>query len=278
MAANPFFASSGRLRNGWWVAIFFIVLFALLFPLMLLARGGEAQVPIWAQAVVVLLASAICQALRRRPLAELVGAFDLRWPLQFALGLAIGAALMLAPALLLWAFGAVRWQMSAEGASALLPSLGLFAAVAITEELMFRGFLFQRLIAGLGPWFAQVLIGALFVLTHADALRGAGAIGFAAMINIFVASVLFGAAFLRTRSLAMPIGLHLAADFVQGGVLGFGVSGNDDPGLLQPALSGPEWLTGGAFGLEASLPGLVTVVLATALLLFWRTEPRPARP
>ena len=273
MAFNPLINANGKLRNGWWIAIFFVVLFALLFPLMLVARGGDAQVPIWAQAVVLLLASAICQALRRRPMAEVLGALDLRWPLQFATGLALGAALMLAPALLLWALGAVRWQVGAAGGSALLPALVLFAAVAVTEELMFRGFLFQRLVAGLGPWFAQLLIGGLFVLTHADALRGAGAIGFMAMINIFVASILFGAAFLRTQSLAMPIGLHLAADFVQGGVLGFGVSGNEETGLLRPVLSGPDWLTGGAFGLEASVPGLAAVATLTALVMFARRPP-----
>jgi membrane protease YdiL (CAAX protease family) len=273
VAASLFFNDSGRLRNGWWVAVFFVVLFALLFPLMLFARGGDQQVPIWAQAVVLLLASAICQALRRRPLAELVGAFDLRWPSQFAVGLTLGAALMFVPALLLWALGAVHWQVSATGGSALLPALGIFAAVAVTEELMFRGFLFQRLVAGLGTWIAQLMIGGLFVLTHADALRGAGSIGLLAMINIFVASILFGAAFLRTQSLAMPIGLHLAANFMQGGVLGFGVSGNEEIGFLRPAINGPDWLTGGAFGLEASVPGLAAVAGLTALLLFWRAKP-----
>jgi hypothetical protein len=81
---------------------------------------------------------------------------------------------------------------------------------------------------------------------------------------------LFGLAYLRTRSLALPLGLHFAANVVQGPFLGFGVSGADAPGLLTPTLHAPTWLTGGAFGLEASVPGFVCVVAASATLWLWR--------
>jgi hypothetical protein len=67
----------------------------------------------------------------------------------------------------------------------------------------------------------------------------------------------------------MPIGIHLTANFVQGGVLGFGVSGGEEAGLLAPILSGPDWLTGANFGLEASAPGLACVALAAAALWLW---------
>ncbi len=72
----------------------------------------------------------------------------------------------------------------------------------------------------------------------------------------------------------MPIGIHFAANFVQGGVLGFGVSGNDEQGLLTPTLSGPDWLTGGAFGLEASVPGLLGVIAIT--LWLWLSQRTPS--
>lgn len=267
MAPNPFISTSGRLRNGWWVAIFFIVLAALLLPLILTTRGDSQGVAIWKQALIVIMATVICQVLRRRFLSEAFGRFDLRWPLQFVIGCALGALLMLVPAALLFAIGAVRWSAGA-GVGAVGSSLALFAAVAVTEEVLFRGFIFQRLIDGVGAWPAQLLIGALFVLTHSDALQHAGALGVLAGVNIFIASVAFGAAYLRTRSLALPIGLHLAANFVEGGVLGFGVSGGNDPSLLRVALNGPDWLTGGAFGLEASVPGLICVSALAALLLF----------
>jgi uncharacterized protein len=267
---NPLVNSAGRLRNGWWIAIFFVVLAALLFPLILLSGDQEAGVPIWQQALVIIFASVICQAIRHRPLSELTGALNLRWLRQLSLGAGVGAALMLAPALILWAVGAVQWSPSAAGAHALLGALALFAAVAITEEFMFRGFLFQRLIDGLGQWPAQLLIAALFVLTHSTALQDAGALGYLAGLNIFIASLMFGFAFIRTKSLAMPIGIHFAANFIQGGVLGFGVSGNDEQGYLTPALTGPDWLTGGAFGLEASVPGLICVSVIAFALFAWR--------
>jgi uncharacterized protein len=177
------------------------------------------------------------------------------------------------PAFFLFATGAARWTMSEQGAVALLPAATLMAAVAIAEEFLFRGFLFQRLIDGLGQWWAQLIIAGLFVLTHSTALEGAGEIRYLAGLNIFVASFMFGFAFIKTRSLAMPIGIHFAANFVQGGVLGFGVSGNEEQGLLAPVFNGPAWLTGGAFGLEASAPGLVCVVTITVALWRWRVQP-----
>jgi membrane protease YdiL (CAAX protease family) len=262
---------AGKLRNGWWVAIFFVVLAALLFPLILLS-GQQAGVPLWAQALIILFATVICQALRRKPLAEVTGALNTAWLIQLALGLALGALLMLAPAFVLFATGAVRWTMSDQGAAALFPAATLMAAVAIAEELLFRGFIFQRFIDGLGQWWAQLIIGGLFVLTHSTALEGAGALGYLAGLNIFIASLMFGFAFIKTKSLAMPIGIHFAANFVQGGVLGFGVSGNDEQGLLTPTLTGPDWLTGAAFGLEASLPGLICVIAVTIALARWRTQ------
>lgn len=92
-----------------------------------------------------------------------------------------------------------------------------------------------------------------------------------ASINIFIASLVFGVAFIRTKSLAMPLGLHFMANLMQGGVLGFGVSGTDQSGLLQPIFISevPIWLIGGQFGLEASILGLVCVVVIFVLFQRW---------
>ena len=98
----------------------------------------------------------------------------------------------------------------------------------------------------------------------------AGGMKVMASINIFLASIMFGLAFIRTGSLAMPLGLHWMANWVQGRILGFGVSGTEQLGLLKPIFGqAPVWLTGGQFGLEASLPGLICVVIA---LFFFMVE------
>lgn len=254
----------GKLRNGWWIVIFFALLAATLVPLLILLDG---KVPVPAQAALVLIVTAICQLLRRRPLTEVTGRFDRVWLRQWLQGAAIGAALMLLPAALLFLAGSVRWSWS--GADVWSTIAGIAAAV-IAEELLFRGFLFQRLIDGTGAWPAQILIGAYFVLTHAEGLATAGPLRTVAMANIFVASLLFGTAYLRTRSLAMPLGIHFAANFTQGTILGFGVSGTHEASLLLPArVKGPEWLTGGTFGLEASIPGLVVVAGVWILAQWW---------
>ena len=175
----------------------------------------------------------ICQWLRRKPLAELLGKFDVRWLKELGLGGLIGSALMLFPALIMWIFGWVHWQWNPAGFSTLMSTALLFAGVAVAEELLFRGFVFQRLIAGLGEWPAQLII--------------------------------------RTMSLAMPIGLHFMANFMQGGVLGFGVSGAEQLGLLKPIFNEIQvWLTGGQFGLEASVPGLIFVAITLVLLYVWK--------
>jgi uncharacterized protein len=268
---NPFLDDARRLRSGWWIGLFFAVLTALLLPLILVARGRGAEVSPVQQLAVVLAASVICQALRREPLPRLVGPIDSRWPREFLLGGVGGVLLMAVPALALGLAGVVSWRPGSGGVAALWHELALLAAAAATEELLFRGFLFRRLLDGLGTWPAQLLMAALFLLTHSDALRGLGPLALLAGTNLFLASILFGLAYLRTRSLAMPFGLHLLANVTQGPILGFGVSGHAGVSLLVPTPSGaPDWLYGGTFGLEASLPGLLCVVALALLLQGWR--------
>lgn len=273
MKINPFLNSERQLRNGWWILIFFLVLAALLAPTMIIAQQNNMEVSVGVQAMIVMIASLTGQLLRRRPLTELFGTFDWRWLKELCVGGLIGSALMLVPALILGIFGWVHWQWNLEGVSVLSSSLLLFAGVAVTEELLFRGFVFQRLISGLGQWPAQLIIAAYFLLTHLNNPGMTASVKALASINIFLASILFGLAFIRTKSLAMPLGLHFMANFVQGGVLGLGVSGAEQSGLLIPAFgNAPVWLTSGQFGLEASLPGLLCVVIALLILYMRKPE------
>lgn len=272
MTINLFLNSERQLRNGWWILIFFLVLAALLVPALITAQQNNMEVSMGAQATIVLIASLTGQWLRRKPLVELLGMLNWHWVKELCAGGLIGSALMLTPALILGIFGWVRWQWNPKNVSILLPSLLLFAGVAVAEELLFRGFIFQRLISGLGKWSAQLITAAFFLLTHLNNPEMTGTIQVMASINIFLASILFGLAFIQTKSLAMPLGLHFMANFVQGGVLGFGVSGAEQSGLLIPVFGeAPVWLTGGRFGLEASLPGLICIVI-TLLLFYTRKQ------
>jgi membrane protease YdiL (CAAX protease family) len=270
MAFNLLRDASGQLRNGWWIAIFLILLFVFLVPLIVLNQHTDEGVPVWQQALAVLAVSLICQALRRRPVGELLGALSGRWLIGLGAGALIGLALMAVPAALLALIGAVRFEAGGANADSLIAALALFVAVAVTEELTFRGFVFQRLIDGPGLWPAQVITSLFFVLTHSTALAAAGALAAPAALNLLLASFMFGFAFVRTRSLAMPIGIHLMANVSQGTLFGFGVSGYEEQSVLRPLHVGPGWLTGGAFGLEASLPGLLSVAATLTALWLWR--------
>jgi membrane protease YdiL (CAAX protease family) len=247
------------------------VLASILTPVLLIAQQNSREVSIGLQAVIIILAAWICQLLRRKPLTELLGKFNKPWLKEFCLGGMVGSVLMLVPALILWIFGWVDWQWHPTGLSTLMSTVLLFAGVAMAEELLFRGFIFQRLIAGLGQWPAQLIMAGYFLLTHLNNPGMMGDIKVLASVNIFLASLTFGLAFIRTQSLAMPLGLHFMANLMQGGVLGFGVSGTDQSGLLKPIFArAPEWLTGGQFGLEASVLGLIFVVSTLMLLYKWK--------
>ncbi len=151
---------------------------------------------------------------------------------------------------------------SVSGAVALS---GVTAAAAVTEELIFRGILFRIVEERIGTWLALVLTGLLFGLAH---LVNPHATAWGALAIAVEAGGMLGAAYVATRTLWVPIGLHFAWNFAEGGIFGTGVSGTNAPqGLLHGVLSGPTVLSGGGFGPEASLYALLAGVVVTALFL-----------
>jgi uncharacterized protein len=139
-------------------------------------------------------------------------------------------------------------------------------APAIGEELLFRGILFRWIEEWSGSVPALIVSSLLFGASH---LQNPGASWLAAIGIALEGGLLLGAAYMLTRRLWMPMGLHAAWNLTQGEVFDVPVSGNDAHGLLAAQLGGPELLTGGGFGLEASL---IAIVIATAfgLALFAR--------
>lgn len=268
---NIFRDTNGHLRNGWWIAIFFLIMAVMLIPLTILARQSGNEIELWQQAILSLFAAYFLQLIRRQPFSEMVGKLDFVWLKQLLIGGVIGSLLMLLPALFLYLGGWVHWQVDNMTVNLILIGLMGCVAVAIAEEIVFRGVFFQRLNAGVGVIASQILVAAYFLLTHSGNPGMEGGVKWLASINIFFASMLFGLAYLRTKSLAMPIGLHMMANFIQGNILGFGVSGHSESGLLNPIFdNSPVWLTGGQFGLEASAPGLVFLIFTIAFVYRWK--------
>jgi len=266
-----FLNSQNQLRNVWWIAIFFLVLASLTFPLILLSQQYAFEVTITQQALVVIAVTWILQAMRKKPMSELFGKLNLDLLKNMLLGFVAGAILMLVPAIILTLSGSVHWQQGNMDMSSLLKISAGFISVAIAEEFLFRGFIFQRLRKSTGLWVAQLIIAGYFLLTHIGNPGMTGNIKILAYINIFTASIMFGFAYVRTNSLITPIAFHFMSNWVQGTLLGFGVSGNEQASLLKPVFNNaPEWLTGGNFGLEASVPGLISVFIITFILYRWR--------
>ena len=151
------------------------------------------------------------------------------------------------------------------GTSQLLSSLIVMAIMpGFTEELLFRGILFRWLEQFAGSWAALILTSALFGFSH---IFNPNATAFSSFAIALEAGLLLGAAYMLTRNLWVPMGLHAAWNFTQGEIWDVPVSGLDTNGLVEAQLSGPAILSGGGFGLEASLFALVLCTAAALWLL-----------
>jgi hypothetical protein len=271
---NLFRDEGRKLRNGWWALIFIGLLLAVGAPMVFSVKAlRQAGLPAGLTEptgfLFVLAATWICVALRRESLASVGFRLDRRWAADLAWGTLLGGGVMLLAALLAWAAGGVRFALDpARSAGSLVYGLWAFLCVSLFEEALFRGFLFQRLRDGLGTTPTQVLLAAFFAVAHWNNPGMVGATKAWATVDIALAAVFLGLAYLRTGSLALPIGIHLGWNWTQGNVLGFGVSGTTGrPGWLKPVFQDrPEWVTGGAFGLEASVFGVLAVLVGIALL------------
>ena len=155
-----------------------------------------------------------------------------------------------------------NFSMAALGLSALVMSIH-----AAMEEVMFRGYILQELMSKFSTATSVSVSSVIFVALHAGGLVK-DEVGIVGAVNILLASVLMSVAYLRTRQLWLPIGIHAGWNFTQGPLLGISVSGNDlSEGWHAVALEGSKWVTGGQFGFEASLPGLVGPALGILLVL-----------
>ncbi|MFG1905544.1 CPBP family intramembrane glutamic endopeptidase [Kribbella sp. NPDC048928] len=222
------------------------------------AIGGQAATAVKGNAVLTLVVGAATAALallayvgmvrltERRPITELAR--------SGAAG-AVGRGLLIG---LVWC-GVVIANIAFLGhyrvdgfgsASGALAMVGFMAAAAVTEELMFRGFLLRVIEERLGSWIALAATSLLFGSAH---LLNAHATLWGAFSIAVEAGGALGAAYIATRKLWLPIGLHFGWNFALSGIFGAVVSGtNQSQGLLNGVLSGPTLLSGGEFGPEAS--------------------------
>ena len=182
---------------------------------------------------------------------------------EYGLGFVIGGPMLCASAAGIAALGGLRIVSMNPGAMLVLPLI-MHITVGLIEEMMMRGILFRIVQESLGSWIALSASGLVFGAMH---LLNDN-ITVLAIANLTAAGVFLASAYLLTGRLWLAAGLHAAWNFVQNSIFSLAVSGHEvKAGLLVTERSGPDWLTGGAFGIEGSAVDLVVVVLASVAMV-----------
>lgn len=251
----------------------FILMFLGVF-LFLIQKMSETEIPegnlllfIWERLLMLvsyLSAAVLVLRWRRLPLSLLGLSLKGRWKDLLA-GLGVAVLLYVVGFGLSLLTGTVEVAGVQLVPSALLGTLLLFLLVAVTEEVMLRGFVLGRMLAGgMNRFVALFLSSALFSAMHLFNPNFA----LLPFVNILLAGCLLGASFLYTRNLCFPIALHWFWNWMQGPVLGYEVSGmNSGESLLTLRLTGSDLLTGGSFGFEGSLLCTVLLVVGTLAII-----------
>ncbi|MDD4645441.1 MAG: type II CAAX endopeptidase family protein [Bacteroidales bacterium] len=195
-----------------------------------------------------------CRTIEGRKVSELDARKGVK---QIAFGLSLGFGFISIVMLAMWITGGYMVSGFHE-ISVLWPFVILSVQAGITEEILFRGIFFRIPEKGLGTWWSIVLSALIFGFLH---IWNPNATLFSSISIALTAGVILGMLYVITRQLWVPIGMHIGWNFTLGGIYGASVSGGEPNGLLNSSFSGPEWLTGGAFGPEASVITVVVFVV-----------------
>lgn len=254
--------------------IFGIIMLLVNIPFSSLFKGMDnsnfgTNIPLLVLSETLMLVSAFVAAwivlsIRKLPLTGLGLSLTGRWKdllsgTLFALGLyAVGFGLSLL-------LGVVEVTGFAFQPSFLLLSLLFFLLVAVTEELIVRGFILGRMMdGGVNKFVALIISSAIFSLLHLFNPN----FSFVPFLNIMLAGVLLGSSYIYTRNLCFPIALHWFWNWLQGPILGYEVSGNRfGDSLFKLQLPEANLINGGTFGFEGSILCTVLMLFGTAIII-----------
>jgi len=291
-AYNFFVDEKGHLRSGWRLAIFavaFIIsvqlshaLFIRTLSLMLHRSNvavGNSNWGVLAGHGSILFSALIvgwaCGALLEElPIGSLGITPHQGWLKNFSIGSLLGVASLLLAAGLTAATRGVSFSFDVAGAGSISRTLGtsllVFVFAAAAEELLFRGYPLQTLTRANLAWLGIFLTSVPFAAVH---LNNPHAVPGFTFVNTALAGVWLAVAYLRTRSLWLPLGLHWSWNWAQASLLGLPVSGIEriaPAPLLRAVNAGPDWLTGGAYGIEGG--AACTIALLISTLVIWRVK------
>jgi uncharacterized protein len=263
--------------------VFSVPLFAILVVSQLLMQGVAHAVPVSARplwwlaskslyaAAMLWLYSFQVRYFEHRPVSELAprGAAP-----RVTAGIIVGLGLFSSVLAFLYLGGYVD-HVQFGGLAGLTTQASASLGAAVGEELLFRGAIFRITEEWLGTTAALIISAVLFGAAH-GLNSGATLIGVIAIG--LEAGVLLGIAYSASRSLWLPIGMHFGWNFSEGGLFGTAVSGGHSHGLISVTLKGPVYLTGGAFGPEASIIALAACLIVATTLGIYSLRRRHWRP
>jgi CAAX protease family protein len=284
----------GRLRSGWRLLIFVAAFIALLFLIVTLLRVVmlfvEPRSPADTTQMIAelvfrtgLLTAALgagyfcARFLEGLPWRSLGLTFHSGWLRDLVFGFVIGfASLVVAVAIasrgLKFSLGATGWMPIIRS---MIGSGVLLFVAALAEEAMFRGYGLQTLTRAKLAWLGVLLTSVPFGLVHLTNPNVVPGVTFA---NTALAGIWLAAAYLRTRSLWLALGVHWSWNWALGWFFGLPVSGIHlvSHPLLEGRDLGPKWLTGGSYGIEGGVACTIALILFTAFL--WKTRWLSATP
>jgi membrane protease YdiL (CAAX protease family) len=190
---------------------------------------------------------------------------------EIAAGLMVG--LLMFSAVMAVMLGFNLYDITWHGPTPAWHGAGLAIQSSVLEEVVIRGAVLRLAWRAFGPWAAFIISAALFGVGHAG---NPGASLFSTLCVGVEAGIMLGSFYALTGRLWISIGVHAAWNFTQGYLFGAAVSGGDFGEALARSTARrglPDWLTGGAFGPEASAPafGVCLAVGAAALWAAWRS-------
>ena len=270
---NVFRDPHNEVRAGWRIFLFLLLLTVAGIGVYNALPASFAGTPVASSllplGIIFLVTWVVTRFVNHKPLAAVGLWMHPRAPRECGIGLLLGFLMMTGIFLVEIGLGVLHlsWRglTAAEISGAVGISLLYFTFSAMFEELLFRGYLFQTLMQWVTFLPALMLMSALFGLAH---FRNPHAT-ILSTANVLLAGVWLSFAYLKTRSLWLPFGLHLSWNFAQTTVYAFPTSGFAfaERRLFLSEQSGPVWLTGGEFGPEGGVLATIALVAATWYIL-----------
>lgn len=275
--------SVGRLRSGWRFTIYFVAfgIISTFFAgiLNVFISDSPNQILLFfivgnfiTFLIALFLGWGAGKVLEDLPFKALGASLEKNWFKDLWLGIGLGIFTIFLSCLLAMLFGEMSFQINQSAdfnakTYTLIISFLVFVIGAANEEVIFRGYILQTFSRANLAWLAIIINSIIFGSAHLQNPN----VSQIAILNTIIAGIWFSIAYLKTRNLWLPFGLHFIWNWVQGAFLGIPVSGIKEitnAPLLQQIDQGPTWLTGGHYGIEGGIACTIALIISTALIWF----------